>query len=225
MTKVRILFYGDPHGQWRPLLAACKEERPDAVVILGDCDLAQPLSEAIAPLLEAEVPVHWIPGNHDSDRSNWFDHLFHGGVPGNLHGRTTEVAGTRIAGLGGTFRASVWHPHGSEDSRFHAPQEYLAHLREQRLLDGRERLAETVIFPSIYDDLANESAQVLVTHEAPSCHRHGFEELDLLAETMGAMLIVHGHHHEDYEARLPSGIQVIGLGRAQPRLIEITPAG
>lgn len=223
MTKARILFYGDPHGQWRPLLAACEEQRPDAVVILGDCDLDRPLSEAIAPLLESRIPVHWIPGNHDSDRPNWFEHLFQGGVPGNLHGRVAEVGGIRMGGLGGTFRESVWHPRSGEGSRFHAPQDYLANLRQSGLLDGRERLAETAIFPSLYDELANESAQILITHEAPSCHRHGFEELDLLAETMGAKLIVHGHHHEDYEAALPCGIRVIGLGRAQPRLLAIPP--
>jgi predicted phosphodiesterase len=34
-----ILFYGDSHGEWRPLLKACRDERPDAVFILGDCVL------------------------------------------------------------------------------------------------------------------------------------------------------------------------------------------
>src|SRR5690625_3512358 len=36
---VRILFYGDPHGNWKPLLKACADDQPDGVVILGDCDL------------------------------------------------------------------------------------------------------------------------------------------------------------------------------------------
>jgi len=53
-------------------------------------------------------------------------------------------------------------------------------------------------------------AVILLTHEAPSCHRHGFEELDLLAEVMGAKLIVHGHHHSHYNACLESGIRVCG---------------
>ena len=36
-----VVFYGDPHGVWAPLLAAVRNEVPDAVVLLGDCDLTR----------------------------------------------------------------------------------------------------------------------------------------------------------------------------------------
>lgn len=85
----------------------------------------------------------------------------------------------------------------------------------------RERLAHTAIFPDTYNRLAVLEADVLVTHEAPGCHRHGFEELDLLAGAMGVRWIVHGHHHQHYKATLDNGISVIGLGRAQPLVIEM----
>lgn len=39
----------------------------------------------------------------------------------------------------------------------------------------RERLAQTAIFPDTYNRLADLEADVLVTHEAPGCHRHGFD--------------------------------------------------
>ena len=65
-----------------------------------------------------------------------------------------------------------------------------------------------------YARLAGERADVLVTHEAPSSHRHGFAEIAALASAMGAGLIVHGHLHEDYTATLPGGIRVIGVGLA-----------
>jgi hypothetical protein len=62
---------------------------------------------------------------------------------------------------------------------------------------------------------------VLVTHEAPSCHRHGFAAIDRLAEVAAARLIVHGHHHESYAAKLPGGIDVRGLGFAEPWVLEM----
>ena len=43
-----ILFYGDPHGEWRPLVRAVLEHRPAAVVILGDCGLDVPLRQKLA---------------------------------------------------------------------------------------------------------------------------------------------------------------------------------
>ena len=39
-------------------------------------------------------------------------------------------------------------------------------------------------------------ADVLITHEAPGYHRNGFEILDTLAQSMGAKVAVHGHHHD-----------------------------
>jgi predicted phosphodiesterase len=41
-----------------------------------------------------------------------------------------------------------------------------------------------------------KQADILVTHEAPGAHRHGFEVLDALALMMRAKLLMHGHHHE-----------------------------
>src|SRR5690625_7528110 len=92
---VRILFYGDPHGNWKPLLKACADDQPDGVVILGDCDLVRPLSAEVAPLLKAGIPLYWIAGNHDSDREEWFANLFQGG-------RSEERR------VGNGWRAGVW---------------------------------------------------------------------------------------------------------------------
>ena len=53
-------------------------------------------------------------------------------------------------------------------------------------------------------------ADILVIHEAPSCHRHGYKALDELAESIGAKHIFHGHHHTYYHDQLSSGISVTG---------------
>ncbi len=50
-----------------------------------------------------------------------------------------------------------------------------------------------------------------MTHEAPSCHRHGFEAIDELGKAIGAKHIIHGHHHVFYRDRLSAGIEVTGV--------------
>ena len=59
----RIFFAGDPHGNFKPLISAVHKHKPEAVVLLGDYDLDEPLEkclETIADLTE----IWWIAGNH-----------------------------------------------------------------------------------------------------------------------------------------------------------------
>ncbi|MBE7189934.1 metallophosphoesterase family protein [Jatrophihabitans endophyticus] len=105
-----VVFYGDPHGEWRPLLRACQDERPDGVVILGDCDLDRPLRQQLEPLFSAGIRVRWIPGNHDVDTVEWHDRLWGDFPEGNLHGRWEQVGGLLVTGLGGIFKERVWYP-------------------------------------------------------------------------------------------------------------------
>lgn len=46
-----------------------------------------------------------------------------------------------------------------------------------------------------------EKADILVCHEAPSCHPYGYSEIDELAQTMGTKMVVHGHHHDSLDYR------------------------
>lgn len=65
-----------------------------------------------------------------------------------------------------------------------------------------------------FNKLAALEADILVSYEAPSSHRYGHAEVDDLAEVLGAKVIVHGHHHQDYRAQLPNGVKVVGLAKA-----------
>jgi len=58
-------------------------------------------------------------------------------------------------------------------------------------------------------------ADILVAHEAPSTHTHGFAALDDLARTLRVRLVVHGHHHTSLSGVIADGIAVIGLGKAE----------
>lgn len=72
----------------------------------------------------------------------------------------------------------------------------------------------STIFPADYERLADMKADILVTHEAPSCHPHGFEAIDLMAKVMGATAF-HGHHHDalDYSRQFDTlGFRAYGVG-------------
>ena len=58
-------------------------------------------------------------------------------------------------------------------------------------------------------------ADILVAHEAPSTHQHGFAALVDLARALRVRLVVHGHHHTSLAGVTADGIAVIGLGKAE----------
>lgn len=212
-----ILFYGDPHGEWRTLLKACRDDRPDAVVILGDCDLDRPLSQELAPIVGAGIPIRWIHGNHDIDRPEWHDNLW-GDRPGwNLHATWAVLGGRVVIGLGGVFSEKVWYPRFEAAEPIHQTRRSLlkATPAAERWRGGLPLRARDAIFPEDIDRIRQFRADILVTHEAPSAHRHGFLGIDEAAKACGARLVIHGHHHENYEGEIPgSGIRVRGLGGA-----------
>ena len=212
-----VLFYGDPHGEWRPLLRACEEERPDGVVLMGDCCLARPLREQIGPLFDAGIPVRWIPGNHDTDAAECHDRLWEEYPEGNLHARWEQVGGLLVGGLGGVFKGRVWYPRAGEAEPVHATRrDCMRRLgRGDRWRGGLPLHLRDAIFPEDAKALDGLRLDVLATHEGPSCHRHGFYGIDAAAASCRARLVVHGHHHESYVGATASGIPVRGLAKAE----------
>jgi predicted phosphodiesterase len=208
-----ILFFGDNHSHFRHIVAAVEREKPDAIVLLGDIQAQMPLGIELAPIL-GRTTVRFIHGNHDTDRPLDFCNLFESDLAGsNLHGRVEEIAGVRIAGLGGIFRNKVWMPPAKP--HFDTYQQWLtAHRRTaSRRDDAGARLASqdlqrehrSTIFPSDVRKLKTLRADVLVTHEAPSAHPHGIAAIDELAQAMGVQVAFHGHHHDrlDYREKWP----------------------
>jgi Calcineurin-like phosphoesterase len=106
--RTRIFFCGDPHGHFEHIHAAVREHRPAGIVLLGDVQSREPLELALKPILDL-TEIWWIHGNHDTDSDADYDNLFGSALADrNLDGRVVEVAGTRIAGLGGIFRGQIW---------------------------------------------------------------------------------------------------------------------
>jgi len=123
----------------------------------------------------------------------------------NFHGRIVEIAGFKVAGLGGVFRSKIWDPRRPiEEAAFQSSDAMRRTMkREERWRDGISRKHRSSIFPVDYQQLLRSGhSDILVTHEAPAAHPHGWQVIDELAETLGVQLVVHGHHHQniDYHA-------------------------
>jgi Icc-related predicted phosphoesterase len=192
------MFFGDPHGDLDPVIAAVERFHPEAIVLLGDIQARRPLHVELRPVLDL-TEIWFIHGNHDTDSDADYDNVFGSDLASrNLHGRVVEIAGFKVAGLGGIFRSKIWDPRRPiEEAAFQSSDAMRRTMkREERWRDGISRKHRSSIFPADYQQLLRHpSADILVTHEAPAVHPHGWQVIDELAETLGVQLVVHGHHH------------------------------
>ncbi len=217
-----IVVAGDPHGDFAPILRALAAREPGTLILLGDCELRVPLRRQLAPLFAVGWAVHWILGNKDAETEAVFDNLAVDFPEGDIGGRVIEVAGLRIAGLGGVFKPRIWDPSADQAPSFATRGEFLASLdAREHWRGGLPLWHRDSIFPEDFASLAQHRFDALISHEAPSSHRHGFAAIDRLAEACGARLIVHGHHHELYGAKLANGIDVRGLAVAEAWMLEM----
>ena len=194
----QIFFCGDVHGNFGHIVDAVFEYSPAAIVLLGDIQAHKPLEQELAAIVD-DTEVWFIHGNHDTDSETDYDNLFGSKLAHrNLDGRVVDIAGVRIAGLGGIFRGQVWRP--PEHKACPSPKEYIRMVgRSNRWGDGLPLKHRSSIFPDVFDALAARTADVLVTHEAPSVHPHGFDALDELARSMKVSASFHGHHHDSLD--------------------------
>lgn len=222
-----IVFIGDIHQMWDRVERGLSRlaNLPEAAVILGDVQCDKPLDVLAAPLLRRGIAVHWIFGNHDNDGGpEMWHHLTspdHNPITAarTLHGVVTVIDGVRIAGLGGTFRPRIWEPPALPrlQGRSELPDDVRQigkGWRSEHIDALVHSLGTTAIWPEDYEVLANQHADILVTHEAPSSHPAGNAALDALARAMGVRLIVHGHHHVNTLATANDGLQALGVAAA-----------
>jgi Calcineurin-like phosphoesterase len=213
-----ILFAGDPHRNFSPILRTCEALPCGTLILVGDCDLPAPLNQVFAPAIELGWDVRWIIGNHDTETEAAYDNLT--GCDGDIGVRVVTIDGLRVAGLPGVFKPRVWHPNDGPPA-FRTRAAFQASLRPgEPWRGGLPLFHRDTIFPEDFDSLARLRFDILVTHEAPSSHPHGFPVIDALAGRCGARLIVHGHHHQSYQAELPNGISVRGLGLSETWLLQ-----
>ena len=218
-----ILFAGDPHRNFSPIIRACLARPPATLILLGDLDCTRPLQQELASLLAAGWRISWILGNHDCETEAAYDNLVSNHPEGDsvfewLSWRVTaSPVCLACSNPRSGIRAWMTAAQRIEPPRFRNSNAFLAAQPKSRWWRGGLPLwHRDSIFPDDVDLFAQQRFDILVTHEAPSCHRHGFAVIDDLASAGGAKLIVHGHHHNSYAATLPNGIAVRGLGLAEP---------
>lgn len=199
-----IWFIGDVHGRFDHVLRLVRLHQPDAIVFLGDLECELPLDKLLRPIMDL-TEIWFIHGNHDSDRPAYWHNLYGNSLSKrSLHGKVVEITGQRVAGLGGTFEAVAWLP-GSPDKGLQNYQDFLhsLELRPQHadIVATKKQHALSAIYPDDYFTLSMESADILVCHEAPTCHPYGYAEIDELAQAMGVKMLFHGHHHDCLDYR------------------------
>ena len=199
--RLKLIFFGDPHGDFRSVVRAVQRYRPEAIILLGDIQARQPLHVELEPILDL-TEVWFIHGNHDTDSESDHDNLWKSELAHrNLHGRVNSVAGYQVAGLGGVFRESIWDSSlPMPEAKFPSADKLRRHMNsDERWRGGISLRHRSSIFPDEFMRLARQRADVLVTHEGLGGALHGQPILNTLATAMGVSLVVHGHLHKDID--------------------------
>lgn len=223
-----ILLFGDVHGNFDRAIKLVKTHKPAAVIFLGDLEPQQPFEKVVKDILGL-TEVYFIHGNHDTDTDANYKNLFLSGLADrNIHGRVVDIDGLKVAGLGGIFR-EPWMPvhdinvepkYQNYEQMIDAMnmRQYMkarAHNKANEVPDGNARKHVSSIFYDDWLNLSVQKADILVTHEAPSCHKYGFVAIDELARSMHVKKAFHGHHHDrlDYSSQFNTlGFEAFGVG-------------
>ena len=169
--------------------------RPDLVLSCGDL----PFDYLENLVSRADVPLLYVPGNHDPDLSEgdplWSPLRFEApvlGPPGcdNIDGRVVDAAGLRIAGLGGSIRYREGPNQHSQQGMGRRALALELRCRARRMLDGRR-----------LDILVAHSPAAGLGDGGDPAHR-GFDGFHALIAATRPRLFVHGHVHP-YGARSP----------------------
>lgn len=211
-------FCGDVHSDFGPLKTALQtsKDKPSWIILLGDIEALGSIStyaNLILKLSDSKTRLAFIHGNHDSDtRESWsylHDDL---GSAVALHGQVVNLNGVRVAGLGGTFLQRVWAPPNSPafDS-----YEALSSSGGSKYRQGPRQPTNSrylgAIYPSSFDRLRRERADVLVTHEAPHVHPFGWQAITDLAQQLNVIRSFHGHTHDDLTEQYKLQREIIGF--------------
>jgi predicted phosphodiesterase len=201
----RLWFLGDVHGEFRHIGRALGNAKalgrlPGWLIFLGDLEIdTRSLREILAPLHLAlpSLKVGFIHGNHDADTHENWTCLHDCGDAVALHGSVVDMEGIRVAGLGGNFLGRVWAP--PADPTFANKAAATSKRGPYAWRDGQQPnpKLQGAIYPDEVAALARQRADILITHEAPSCHPYGWEALDQLARDMCVVRTFHGHTHDD----------------------------
>ncbi len=162
--------------------------RPDLVLSCGDL----PFNYLENLVSRADVPLLYVPGNHDPDVSPgdalWSPLRFEAAGPGppgcdNVDGQVVDAAGLRIAGLGGSIRYREGPNQHSQGSMRHRALALELRCRARQAFDGRR-----------IDVLLAHSPAAGLGDGGDPAHQ-GFAAFHQLLAAIRPRLFVHGHVH------------------------------
>jgi Icc-related predicted phosphoesterase len=147
----------------------------DVELIVGCGDLPAYYLEYVVTQLN--VPLVYVPGNHDSDELN---------VPGGMSvdGKLVQINGVLIAGLGGSrrYKSKGKHQYTESEMRWKCVGLLLKFLTT-RLMKGR------------WVDLLITHAPPQGIHDAPDLAHTGFTTFRHFLRTFRPSMMLHGHSH------------------------------
>ena len=80
------------------------------------------------------------------------------------------------------------------------------------------------VYPDDVSHLAGRNADILITHEAPGCHHHGWDALSQLARDMDVIRSFHGHTHDDLSGKYALMRDQLGFDPdGHPKLLHLWP--
>lgn len=188
MPKALVVADEADERLWTP---AVRSLRVDLVVAAGDLPFAY--LEFLAGMLD--VPCVFVPGNHDPDLSGYtrygglsmkdgFPAVWPGPAGGiNADGRVVDVAGLRIAGLGGSIRYRDGPNQWTQRQQARRARRLERRFRWRKWRDGN-------------------GIDILLTHSPPrrlgdreDPPHQGFTCLHRTIETLRPRWLLHGHIH------------------------------
>lgn len=198
---MKVLAISDVEEAWLTTYYD-RDRMADVELIISCGDLPATYLEHIVTL--ANVPLLYVPGNHDRDYDN---HPPQGCIP--IDNRTIECQGLRIMGFGGSVRYNDRIVGYSE-------QEMYWKVFKQSLL---ARLSGEI-------DLLVTHAPIRGYGDLDDLPHQGFEAFNTCLEIVHPTIMVHGHVHMNYgrierERNHPSGTRIINACGAQ--IFEIEP--
>lgn len=224
VAKLRILAIADEivESLWRP--SVVQQIKPDLIIAAGD--LPWDYVEFFASAVDA--PVVFVPGNHDlaiveGRRSRGGLFISPDGIPigcprpigaTNLDLSVIDVAGVRIAGMGGCLRYRPG-PHQ------YTQRQYV--LRAKKLMRAARRLNRRD--PKPIDLLVTHAPPLNLGDDTDRPHI-GIEALHDVIETLQPQLHLHGHIHPHGQKMPDRNVGRTTVRNVIPyRIIEFEPLG
>jgi len=199
---MRLLVVSDLHGDLDSARRACETEQPEGILSCGDWGDPEQVDASTFAALLTIAPVYTTFGNHDPlDLLARLENR--DGSPVLLaQGVVREIAGLRVAAIGGIWAKSHKKPH---------------YVTDADVADAAARIARS------------GPVDILITHACPigladltPSGRHGGQRCFLDAnKAVSPRLHLCGHLHVAQERTLKDGRQVINVGATPEGSIAI----